>query len=309
MLIDAAKTVTAKFVTSRRLTLSKDGGRIGDDPVSAGGHRLWAHVRRRLCARLECDADGVTVAGLYFVKWSGACTSFSVVCTVSLDAERARSPPFELGPVLTVKRTGTGTGVVTSDPAGIDCGTQCTMSAGRPSDTIRLQARADDDSVFMALSDGCNTNLDQCFVNMDKDQVVSAYFAFKPMLDIQIAGVGGKGHVIASAGSIDCDGANATCHTRLEGNSQVVITAMPNPNGRFDGWSGACTSTAPSCTVTMNTRKTVTATFGDASTPPPNNGGGGGKGGGGRFDLLSLLGLALVGTLRLLRRGCAATSS
>jgi uncharacterized repeat protein (TIGR02543 family) len=41
----------------------------------------------------------------------------------------------------------------------------------------------------------------------------------------------------------------------------VTLTATPNDGSRFTGWSGACTGTSPTCTVTMDRDKSVTAGF------------------------------------------------
>ena len=41
----------------------------------------------------------------------------------------------------------------------------------------------------------------------------------------------------------------------------VTLTATPNANATFSGWSGAYTGTSPNCSVTMNKNNTVTATF------------------------------------------------
>jgi hypothetical protein len=41
----------------------------------------------------------------------------------------------------------------------------------------------------------------------------------------------------------------------------VALTAAPNVSSTFSGWSGGCSGTSPTCSVTMNTNKAVTATF------------------------------------------------
>ena len=41
----------------------------------------------------------------------------------------------------------------------------------------------------------------------------------------------------------------------------VTLTATPDPGRFFGGWSGGCTGTSPTCTVTMNADTTVAATF------------------------------------------------
>jgi hypothetical protein len=49
--------------------------------------------------------------------------------------------------------------------------------------------------------------------------------------------------------------------TTFKEGTVVNLTATPNPNAIFSGWSGACTGTFPNCAVTMNQNTTVTATF------------------------------------------------
>ena len=41
----------------------------------------------------------------------------------------------------------------------------------------------------------------------------------------------------------------------------VVLTATPDPGSLWVGWAGACTGTATTCTLTMNSDKSVTANF------------------------------------------------
>jgi uncharacterized repeat protein (TIGR02543 family) len=48
-------------------------------------------------------------------------------------------------------------------------------------------------------------------------------------------------------------------------NRAVTLVAIPFNGAKFTGWSGDCTGTAPTCTVTMTAAKTVTATFSPAT--------------------------------------------
>jgi uncharacterized repeat protein (TIGR02543 family) len=41
----------------------------------------------------------------------------------------------------------------------------------------------------------------------------------------------------------------------------VTLTATPDANSIFTGWSGACSGTAPTCTVTVGGDRWVYATF------------------------------------------------
>ncbi|MFN2590153.1 MAG: hypothetical protein ABR518_05240 [Actinomycetota bacterium] len=41
----------------------------------------------------------------------------------------------------------------------------------------------------------------------------------------------------------------------------MTLTATAASGSTFTGWSGACSGTAATCTVTMDAAKTATATF------------------------------------------------
>lgn len=65
--------------------------------------------------------------------------------------------------------------------------------------------------------------------------------------------------------TIDC---GATCSASYPSGTQVTLTATPDSSSLFAGWSGACSGTSPTCTVTLNSTEDVTATF---TAAPPNN--------------------------------------
>jgi phospholipase C len=79
---------------------------------------------------------------------------------------------------------------------------------------------------------------------------------------VTFAGVG-TGTVTSSPGGIDCP---TTCSATFPENTQVSLTATPGANDNFAGWTGACTSTNATCSVTLHsstdTSTTATATFG-----------------------------------------------
>jgi hypothetical protein len=67
----------------------------------------------------------------------------------------------------------------------------------------------------------------------------------------------GAGTVTSSPGGISC---GSTCSATFVSGTTVKLTAIPLPDSRFTGWSGACSGTG-ACAVTMNAEKTVTAAF------------------------------------------------
>jgi hypothetical protein len=84
---------------------------------------------------------------------------------------------------------------------------------------------------------------------------IGAYEA-PPMLPLTVT-VAGTGRVTDLSGAINCTGA---CTAGFESGAVIILTATPDANAMFDGWSGAC-SGARSCPVTMTAAKAVTATF------------------------------------------------
>jgi hypothetical protein len=57
--------------------------------------------------------------------------------------------------------------------------------------------------------------------------------------------------------------------TSFSSGTQVTLTTQPDANSVFSGWSGACSGTATTCQVTMNSNKSVTATFSAAGINQP----------------------------------------
>jgi len=67
----------------------------------------------------------------------------------------------------------------------------------------------------------------------------------------------GTGSVTSTPPGIDCP---TTCSAAFPQSTQVKLSAAPANNYFFDGWTGACSGTAP-CTVSMTGTEKVSATF------------------------------------------------
>lgn len=68
----------------------------------------------------------------------------------------------------------------------------------------------------------------------------------------------GSGSLTSNPSGINC---GLTCATNFSKDSSVTLTASPSADSIFRGWSGACTGSVSSCTVQMNSGKTVSAEF------------------------------------------------
>jgi hypothetical protein len=75
-------------------------------------------------------------------------------------------------------------------------------------------------------------------------------------LSVTKTGKGG-GLVTSDGMQIDC---GATCEAGLASGTMVILTADPNANSTFSGWTGDCSGTG-TCDVTMNSDMAVNAKF------------------------------------------------
>ena len=88
----------------------------------------------------------------------------------------------------------------------------------------------------------------------------------------------GDGSVTSSPPGIDCP---LDCTQTFAAGTPVTLQEQPTPFFFFDHWSGDCTGSDTSCTVTMDADRSVVANYGGSGPPPPPPSGTGGGGGGG----------------------------
>jgi hypothetical protein len=154
--------------------------------------------------------------------------------------------------LLTIHRAGGGTGSVTSEPSGIDCGSDCAQTYDA-STTVTLTPAANPDSLFTGWSGDMDCADGQ--ITMKADQTCIATF-FKPVtLTITKAGTG-HGTVTSTPAGINC---GTDCTEIYDTGTAVALHANPNATSVFVGWSGV-----PDCSdgqLTMNTDESCAATF------------------------------------------------
>ena len=175
---------------------------------------------------------------------------------------------------LTLLKSGTGNGTVTSNPAGIDCGFDCNGCYDHGT-AITLSAIPDAGSVFTGWSGPCS-GTGSCTVTMAADEVVRALFtASTPVqytLTVLKSGTGtvtgtgtgtgteawtGTGTVTSSPPGINCGN---DCSETYSTAQKVQLTAKADADSIFAGWAGGCSGTG-SCQVTVSGAETVIAKF------------------------------------------------
>ncbi len=182
---------------------------------------------------------------------------------------------------LTVTTAGSGSGFVDSAPAGIDCGlntpgshTDCGNSYADGT-SVTLTAHPDANTDFTGFTGGgCAGSVPSCTVSMTAARSVTATFAqTQRQLTVTTAG-SGSGFVDSAPAGIDCGlntpGSHTDCGNSYADGTSVTLTAHPDANTDFTGFSGGgCAGTSP-CAVTMDAAKSVTATFAQQAIPPSN---------------------------------------
>ena len=198
-------------------------------------------------------------AGFLFTNWTGACSGNTTSCTVTMDAAKTVGAVFTAIPQLTVNSVGTGTGIIMSTPAGIDCfeGSDCN-SLFAQNTSVMLVPYPDINSNFTGWSGAGCSGKGVCTLTMDTAKNVVATFTHKPYT-LNVAKQGnGNGTLTSAPAGINC---GTVCRANFDYGSQVTLTATPQDKQTvFMGWSGDCSGMS-TCIVTMNSAAHVKAQF------------------------------------------------
>jgi len=201
---------------------------------------------------------GATTGPLSVTTPGGTATStsnFTVTVTVKV--------------TLTAAKAGTGSGTMTSssNPASlnqINCGATCSASYESGS-VVTLTATPATGSDFTSWS-GCDTvSGATCTVTMSAARSVTATFTVQRFtLTVQKTRLQtGNGTVTSSsnppsANQISC---GPNCSWSYKYGTVVTLTAKPDTLSLFNSWSGCDSVSGTTCTVTIRSARSVTASF------------------------------------------------
>jgi hypothetical protein len=173
--------------------------------------------------------------GHVFDRWDTGCSGTGI-CKVTMNTFRTVSAHFKVAPTsytLSVGKTGTGSGTITSNPAGIDCGEDCTEDYPVGANVqITLTPNPDAGSTFRGWNGACS-GMGACTVTMYADQNITATFATATP-------------TIFTVNTLDDSGAGSM--------RQAIIDANANAGDDFiffqSGLSGAITLTSGQLAIT-----------------------------------------------------------
>jgi hypothetical protein len=255
----AARAVTATFTSLQRtLTVTKAGTGSGTVTSVPAGIACGSDCTENYADGTAVTLTAAAATGSTFAGWSGGVCSGTSTCSVSMTAARAVTATFtSLQRTLTVTKAGTGSGTVTSVPAGIACGSDCTENYADGT-AVTLTAAAATGSTFAGWSGGVCSGTSTCSVSMTAARAVTATFtSLQRTLTVTKAGTG-SGTVTSVPAGIAC---GSDCTENYADGTAVTLTAAAATGSTFAGWSGGVCSGTSTCSVSMTAARTVTATF------------------------------------------------
>ena len=238
------------------LTVSRTGAGTGTVVSEPAGIRCGSVCSRTFGAGAVVTLRATPAAGSVFTGWSGGGCAGTGACTVTVAGAATVSAAFEPPRfTLTVARSGSGSGTITSDDRGVGCPVTCAADYATGT-SVTLTASADPGSAFTGWSGGGCAGTGTCVVTLAADTTVTATFV-QQSFTLSVA-TSGPGSVSSNPAAISC---GATCVAAFAPGTMVTLTAVAAAGATFSGWSGACAGTAGLCGMTMSAARSVTATF------------------------------------------------
>ena len=171
---------TERYGPTHTLTTITAGAGVGSVTSEPAGVQCGESCSNDFLEGSQLTLTATPANGAVFAGWAGACTNTSGVCQVTMDAAKTVTATFEVAThTLTVGKDGSGTGTVTSEPGGIDCGLDCSHTASHAAQ-VRLTATPTAGSTFAGWSGACTNATGTCDVTMDAAKVVTATFDLVP---------------------------------------------------------------------------------------------------------------------------------
>ena len=205
-----------------------------------------------------------------FYKYTGVYDPLTHEALCAGDGTCSTPQPGELGdaigaqmaaanvnvPSVVVAKTGNG-GVASGDKL-ISCGNNCAASYSLGT-IVTLVATPGSGSVFGGWGGACSGNQSTCSVQVNDMMNVTATFLSEFTLSVGRSNPGTvTGTPSGNDRTLDC---GSNCSAKFTQGTTVTLTATPPLGKSFVSWSGACSGTNPTCTLSVNNNTSVQATF------------------------------------------------
>ena len=257
--VTAPVTLNASFALNNSLVVTRAGNGSGTVTSAPSGINCGADCSEAYAPGTPVTLTATAAVGSTFTGWSGSCSGPGA-CAVTMNMSHMVTATFTLNQYLvTVAKAGTGSGTVTSSPAGITCGNDCTETVNHGSMTM-LTAVAAAGSTFAGWSGGGCSGTGTCTVTATAATTVTATFTLQQfVLTVERRGTG-VGSVTSSPVGIAC---GTDCTQTYDSGTVVTLTAavVTGSGSTFAGWSGGGCTGMGTCVTTVTAAATVSATF------------------------------------------------
>lgn len=175
---------------------------------------------------------------------------------------------------LTVVKAGTGSGTVTSNLGGLNCGTTCTAAFASGANPI-LYAQAAPGSTLTGWGGDCTPGESPaaCLALMNASKTVTATFTADTSMGYTLTvnnGGAGDGTISSTPSGLNCTYTGGvplgSCSSTFAPGTSVTLAATASSTSTFTSWTG-CSSTTPVCTMVLKINTTVTAFFTTLTKP------------------------------------------
>jgi uncharacterized repeat protein (TIGR02543 family) len=232
---------------------NEDGFRIERRTTTSGTYQVLASVGANIVSYTDQNLANATTYCYRVLAYNSAGNS-------AYSNENCATTPAATF-ALNLTRSGTGSGTVSSSPAGISCGTDCSETY-TANTVVTLSAVAASGSSFAGWSGSADCS--DGVVTLNTDLSCTATFNLLPsgytlttavVNEVTSSGTA-SGRITSSPTGIDC---GSDCTETYTSGQVVTLTAIPGTNSKFSGWSGDADCTDG--VLTMNASKTCTAKF------------------------------------------------
>lgn len=179
--------VLARYQVTGTLTIGKNGNGSGTVSSNPPGIACGATCTASF-ADLPVTLTATPAVGSIFTGWApgGGCPTTGT-CQIPMSQDHSITATFSLIPeTLSVSKSGSGRGRITSTPAGINCGTTCSHHFDYGT-TVTLKATPARGSTFKGWAGACSgTHI--CNVAMKQAQTATARFGAKPCIVPNVEG-------------------------------------------------------------------------------------------------------------------------
>ncbi len=189
--------------------------------------------------------------GSVFDHWEGDLNGTANPADLVMDSDKTVTAVFTDLPEYDLNVEIVGNGNVSADPSN---GPYLTGT------TVTLTATAQEGYEFSGWSGDLSGTSNQTTITMDSDKSVTATFleVIQPEYSLAV-NIAGNGTV-----SVNPD------QNTYPAGTEVILTATPQDGYEFSGWSGDISATANQTAITMDSDKSVTATFTEVIPPSYN---------------------------------------